>query len=169
MENWRSYLQEEQQIDIMMLLESDQIDENFRKYLRNLAMGAVMAGAIAGNAGKAVAAPSEYGRQPVSIEQVTAKTELYKGQDQKLIGAKIGDAILTAIKSKEERVKAAVEIGRKNFTNVMQELAAQAYSRLDSFMKLDDINAAAEEVVKRSNALDMNSATFKQMVATKGK
>lgn len=157
MENWRNYLQEEQ-FDLEVLLESEQLDEGFKSWLRNAALAAIMGGAALGVPGMAMAAPSA---GDASLPQSAQELGLDKASHQELIAEKIADAIMAAIKGDKVKLKTAAEMDKEEFKKVFMKLTDQTFNNLGRFSKLEDITAAAEKVVSLSNDLNPNSLTNK--------
>ena len=163
MENWRNYLQEEQ-FDLEVLLESEQLDEGFKSWLRNAAMAAIMAGSALGVPGMAMAAPSA---GDASLPQSAQELGLDKVSHQELIAEKIADALMAAIKADKTKLKTAAEMESARFKKVFMKLSTQTFNNLGRFSKPEDITAAAEKVVSLSNDLNPDSLKNKVMKTSK--
>ena len=157
MENWRNYLQEEQ-FNLDILLESDQLDEGFKSWLRNTALAAIMGGAALGAPGIAMAAPSAGN---ASLPKSAQELGLDKATHQEIIADKIADAIMKAIKADKVKLKTASEMNSKRFQKVFMKMSTQVFNNLGRFSKLKDIETAAEKVVSQSNDLNPNSLVNK--------
>lgn len=165
MENWRNYLQEEQ-FDLEVLLESEQLDEGFKSWLRNAALAAIMGGAALGAPGMAMAAPSA---GDASLPQSAQELGLDKASaaHHTIIAEKIADAIMAAIKADKVKLDTAAQMDKEEFKKVFMKLTDQTFNNLGRFSKLEDITAAAEKVVSLSNDLNPNSLTNKVKKASK--